>query len=66
MALKKRKQGQNEQYSEFKIEFVPVIEEESEFQKRKEIVQLMITDMILRSKKRGRPRNNEEEFQNAA
>ena len=30
MALKKRKQGQNEQYSEFKIEFVPVIEEESD------------------------------------
>jgi hypothetical protein len=49
-----------------KIELLPVLESEAEFKKRKEEVQVLLVQMFLRSKQRGRPRKNEEDESYAA
>ena len=52
--------------TEIKIELQKQIEDKISFQERRDQVQILLTDMFLRLKKRGRPNSTEEEDQYAA
>lgn len=66
MTLNKRESKKSRPSCETQIELVPTFEEASQFQSRKEEVQVLLTDMFLRLYKRGRPKNEEKEESHAA
>lgn len=59
MAKSKNESTNVRKLSELNIEFTPAIEPIEDFQKRKEEVQLMLTDMFKRLHKMGRPKKND-------
>lgn len=66
MAKKIALGGKRPAQAQLQIQLIPTNESTSEFQSRKEEVQVLLTNMFLQVRKRGRPKKNEEGESNAA
>ena len=66
MAKKAALLGKVPAKAQLQIHLIPISESTSEFQSRKEEVQVLLTNMFLQVRKRGRPKQNAEDESNAA